>query len=190
MKKIFTKKGLYIALVAVMIALISAVSLFSAGRGTDPASNTINTIMTPLKRVVASIAEELEHVYAYMYHYDQIVAENEELKARIAELETEGRDAAEIHAENERLRKLLEFSERHADYEYVPASLISWSASSWSSSFTISKGSSAGVKLGDSVIDENGYLVGRITEVSAVSATVTTILDTTSSVGAAVSSTA
>lgn len=189
MKKGFVKKGIYVLLAAVAIALISALSIYSAGKSTDAASNGVNTLMRPVKSAVSAIADQLEHVYAYMYKYDSVAAENAQLKSQIAQLQQDSREYEEVNAENERLRALLNFSARHSDFQYQPASVLSWSASSWSSSFTISRGSTSGLAKDQCVINENGYLVGKITEVSATTATVTTFLDTTSSIGASESET-
>ena len=50
--------------------------------------------------------------------------------------------------------------------------MVSWNASNWSSSFTISKGSDNGLEVGDSVITEYGVLVGTISELGSNWATV------------------
>lgn len=189
MKKGYVKKGIYVLLAAVAIALISALSIYSAGHSTDAASDGINTLMRPIKSAVSAIADQLEHVYAYMYKYDSVVAENEQLKSQIAQLQEDSREYEEVNAENDRLRALLDFSTRHSDFQYQSATILSWSASSWSSSFTISRGSTSGIAMDQCVINENGYLIGKITEVSATTATVTTFLDTTSSIGASESET-
>ena len=65
-----------------------------------------------------------------------------------------------------------------------PATVISWTASNFSSSFTASKGSDAGISLYDPVVDEYGNLVGQVTSVSGASCVVSTVIDTTLSLGA------
>ena len=53
-----------------------------------------------------------------------------------------------------------------------------------SSAFTISKGASSGIELGDAVITEYGAVVGQITELGTNWATVSTLIDVDMSVGA------
>ena len=59
-----------------------------------------------------------------------------------------------------------------------------WSSSNWSSSFTISKGETSGIEIGDPVITEYGAVVGQITELGTNWATVSTLIDVDMSVGA------
>lgn len=51
---------------------------------------------------------------------------------------------------------------------------------------TLSKGTSSDVAIGDCVVNEEGYLVGVITDAGLTWSTVTTILDTDSQLGAKV----
>ena len=96
-----------------------------------------------------------------MYKYDQIVEENEQLKDKVAQLEEEYRDYTAISNENEELKQLLGLTDKHSDFKLAQASIISWTASNWSSTFTISKGTNAGIELNDCVITENGYIIGQ-----------------------------
>ncbi len=183
MKDFIRKKGIYIAIAAVIIAIISAVSVALNSSNSDLAAQISGTVLKPVKGVMSSLVNSLERLYDYAYKYDTIVEENEELKNRVSNLEEEYRESTEIHEENERLRNLLGLSKRHSDYRYETATIISWTASNLSSSFTINKGSASGLELYDCIITDCGDLVGQITELGTSSATVTTILDTTSSIG-------
>lgn len=175
------KKGILIGVIALAVALVSVISI--AISGSDIMSKLVDGMARPLKSVVSSFVGGLEHLYGYMYEYDSIVEENNELKRQLAQIQDEYREYDEIIEENERLRALFKFSEDHAGFQYEQAVIISWSSSNWSSSFTIGKGTNAGLSLNDCVITEYGHLVGHITDISDTSATVTTILDTTSSLG-------
>lgn len=184
MRQIFKKKGTWVVLAALIIAMISAITL-SVG-GSDVFSRATNAIMKPVKSVVTSMVDGLEELYRYMYDYDRLEAENAELKVRISQLEDEYREYTEVSEENDRLRALAGLSERNANFEYAEATIISWSASSWGSSFTISKGTDDGLEKFDCVINEYGYIIGQITDIGPSSATVTTIIDSSLSVGAMV----
>ena len=183
MKEFISKKGIYIAVAAVVVAIVAAVSVALSG-GSGFAALLSEPFFKPVKSVMTSLVSSLERVYGYMYRYDELEAENAQLKTEIAKLEEDYREYTQISEENARLRTLLGFSERHEDIVLEPVSVIAWTASNFSSSFTISKGTSSGLEMGDSVITEEGYLVGQITSVTSTSATVTTVIDTTLSVGA------
>ncbi|MBQ3404348.1 MAG: rod shape-determining protein MreC, partial [Oscillospiraceae bacterium] len=76
------------------------------------------------------------------------------------------------------------FTQRHRDYVLEQSSILSWSSSNFASAFEISKGGSSDISVGDCVITETGSLVGMVSSITATTATVTTILDTTVTVGA------
>ncbi len=179
MKAFFKKSGITVGcvLAAVLIILLIA-SAFGGG------IHSLRGVFAPLDKLVNAGMDKLEQVYGYMYNYDKLVAENAELRSRIAEMEQEVRQSVSSNEENARLKKLLGLAEANDDYVFVDAALVSWSASGWSSSFSINKGSRHGIEEGDCVITEDGFLIGQVTEVSRGSATVQTILDSASGVGA------
>ena len=184
MKELFSKKGLYIVGAAAAVAVIAAVSVALSAGNAGFASLLSEPFFKPIKSAMTSLVDSMEHIYDTMYRFDETQAENRELRARVAQLEQEYREYTEISEENERLRNLLGFAERHEDMSMEPVTVLSWTASNYASSFTVSKGSSAGIALYDPVVDENGFLVGQVTSVTATSSVVTTLIDTTTSLGA------
>ena len=167
------KKRILILIAAIVVAILATLTLTLGRSGSDAVTGGVNTMMKPLKTLMSAIVDDLEDLYGYLYRYDQLQAENEQLRARIAELEQEYREYIEVSDENARLRELLGLSERNADYKYASATVISWTASNWASSLTIDRGSASGVQVGNPVITENGALIGRVTSVSTSTATVT-----------------
>lgn len=184
MREFIKKNGIFILVAAVLIAVIAIVSIMAGASRSDAAGNMVNTLMRPVRGVMSSVVSRLEDVYGYMYGYDSLKAENTELKERIAELEKDYREHREIAEENKRLHELLGFSEDHSEYQFETATILSWSSSSWQSSFTIGKGTKSGLSKGNCVITESGFVVGMVTSVSASSSVVTTLIDTTSNIGA------
>ena len=182
MKDFFSKKGIFIAAAAILVAIAAAVTVAVSDGRAGFASLMSEPFFKPVKSAMTSLVGSLERTYDYMYRYDEIEAENQQLRARIAQLEREYREYTQISEENQRLRALLGFAERHEDLQMEPVSVVAWTASNFSSSFTVSKGASAA--LYDPVVTENGYLVGQVTSVTSTSATVTTVIDTSMRVGA------
>ena len=184
MRAFIKKKRLWIGAVAIVIALIAAFSAFAGRSDKDTLSGAANAAASPFKRAAGAVVGVFEDIYSRMYEYDKLKAENDELRAKIAKYESDYRDYMDLSQENSDLKALLGFSESHVDFTYEPATVSSWSASNWSSAFVINKGSSDGVELGDTVIDKNGYFVGRVTSLADTNATVTTATDTKSSLSA------
>jgi len=184
-KRLFRFRVFSFFVLAVIIAAITLISVNTSGNS-GFVTNILTSLSKPLRSVAASVANVFESIYGYIDDYEKLEAENAELKAQLNKLQQDYRDSSNISAENERLRKLLELSSRHPDYkQYDTATIINWSSSNWSSSFTIGKGSyNSDIKVGDCVITEEGYLVGVVDVVETTSSTVITILDTRFSVGA------
>ena len=177
--------GIAVVVVALIVAL--AASLLHGRAGLM--ANATGGVSGPVGRAAASAIEWIEGIYGYIYEYDQLVAENTALRAELAELRQSAITATEFEEENERLRELLDFSQKHEDFVYEPAKITAWSASNWSSSFTISKGADNGdnpVEVGDCVVTEYGALVGQIIEVGSSWSTVRTVVDSSIDVGALV----
>lgn len=175
-----------LAVAAAIVLLVTAISMSVSDGDEGFLSSTIQVLTKPARTAMSHVADALEHVYGSMFEYDMLLEENRQLKQQIAELEQDVRDARDVLDENERLRSLMNMSQRYSNYEYENAKIIAWSVSGFSSSFTINKGSSDGLSLNECVITETGCLVGCITSLTPTTATVTTILDTGSGVGALV----
>lgn len=184
MRRFLKFKVIGFAIAAVLIAAITIISINSAGNS-GFFTNTLTALSKPLKSMAASVARTFESIYGWMYEYEKVTEENENLKEQLADLKEDYREYTEISEENDRLRELLNLSQRHEDIQLDTASIISWDSSNWSSNFTISKGSSnSEVAVGDCVITETGVLIGLIIDVGTTSSNVVTVLDTTFSAGA------
>ena len=183
MRAFITKRNIAVVLAAVLIAVIALVST-GTDRGDGIVTRWTTSVSRPLRSASAAIARTFETIYGYMYEYEKVVAENEALKQTIADYRQDYREYTEVSEENARLRELLGFVARHDDFVREQATITMWSASNWSSSFTISRGSSnSNVKVGDAVITETGVLVGRITKVGTNDSVGISVIDTTFSAG-------
>ena len=183
MKEFLKKKGSIVIAAAVLLSIVLGVTAHSLS-GTSFASGAVNTVMRPIGSGVAVLADFFEGIYGYMFKFDRLKTENEELKTHVAELEKKVSENLAAVDENGRLRELLKLKEKHSDFELETTKIIYWGASNWTSTFTINKGSNSGIELYDCIITENGYLVGQIIEVSANNALARTVIDPNMSAGA------
>lgn len=185
-KQYLKKNGIKLGAIVLVLALIIGVGSYFLKGNAGLLKNTTGAVKEPVQRIVSSVAEWLEGVYGYMYEYDELVAENERLRAELTEAQEEARNGYEAIEENNRLRALLDFKEKHSDMTLESAKVVSWTTSNWAHSFTISKGSAAGIEVGDAVITEYGVLVGQVTELGKNWATVSTVIDINMNIGALV----
>lgn len=182
MKKHLNFKAKGVLAITVVLAVVLALA------GTFGPQKVVQTILTPLRAGAAGLTRQAQKLYSYMFRYDALEAENQELKARIAEMERDARVADTLQRENQRLRDLTELKKEREDFELTSAYIITWDSNDWTSSFTISKGSGSGIAEDMVAITAQGEVVGLVTEVGSNWATVTTVLDSALEVSANIAS--
>ena len=187
MKKYLSKKGIKMGAIVLAAVLIIAFSARALGGRAGFFQNLSGSMKKPIQGAVGAVADWLEGIYGYMYKYDDLQAENESLKSQLAEAQAEASDEKSAAEENERLRNLLDFKEKHTDYQLESAKIVARSASNWSSAYTIGKGSADGIKVGAPVITDTGVLTGTVKEVGTNWATVSTVIDAGTKIGATTS---
>ena len=183
MKKYFTTRLRVVLVLAVLAALITIGSMFLWPGKAGVLNNAVSVVLNPVKNVTL-LVDKAERLYNYLFGYELLQAENEQLQAELANMNQDIRDAQTYKTENERLRELENLTEKHTDYDLAIANVVSRSGGSYGSTMTISQGSSIGLEAGMCAITETGQVVGILSEVGTNWATVTTILDTTSEIGA------
>ena len=183
MKTYLKKYGVKLLVVVLVVAVIVAVGAGRRQGVAGAAEDASGAVRTPFQKVATAIVSRMEELYGYMYKYDSLVQENEQLRAQLAAMEQEVLENDKAAEENAHLRELLNLSEKHSDFTYESAKVVSWNASNWDSSFTISKGSDSGLEVGDCVITAYGVLVGTIVEIGSNWATVETVVDLDTSIG-------
>ena len=189
MKNYLKTNGVRIAVLVLAVALLLGLGAAARGGNVGFLHNATGVLIAPAQKVVSSAVNFFDSIYGYLYEYDALVAANESLRAQLADAQQSARDGIEASEENERLRQLLDLRAKHTDYVFESAKVVLWSSSNWSHSFTISKGTDAGLELGDPVVTEYNVVVGQITEIGENWATVSTIIDVDMSLGAFVGET-
>ena len=183
MKAYLKKYGVRLLVIVLLVAGVRAIGRNVRDGGVGLLSNVSGAIRTPFQKVATAVVSRMEELYGYIYEYDNLKQENERLRAQLADLEQQIRENDQAAEENARLREILNLQQKHTDYVFESAKVLSWNASNWDSSFTISKGADAELAVGDSVVTEYGVLVGTITEVGASWSTVETVVDLDTNIG-------
>ncbi len=182
-KKFLRKYGVRLAAMVISVVLIVSVSsVYLAGQA-GPLTNATGVVSTPIQSAVDSVLGWFESLYGQIYEYDKLLAENNALKAQLADAEERAREGVSAVEENEQLRELLGLKQKRTDFLLETARIVSWNSSNWSSSFSISKGEDAELAVGMPVITEAGELVGQISEIGDNWANVKTIIDVEIDVG-------
>jgi len=184
MKALFSRQSIIIASAAVLIAVITIVSV-NVFSSPGPVTGVANAISSPIRALASSVTGTFERIYESIYRYDNLMVEYDRVVKEIANLRRDYRESIQLADENEQLRLMLGFRERHAGFDHQLALVRNYGGSNWTSSFTINLGSAnSDIMGGNPVITEYGVLIGQVTDVGATQSTVVTVLDTTFSAGA------
>ena len=185
MKRFLSKNGIWllagVAVVVVVLCIISAVS-----SGTPLLRNIAGVIASPFRAAGSAVSGWVGGIGDHFQQVENLQQENDALRAQVAELERQLRNAQKDSEENRRLRNLLDLESQRRDLQTVSARVAERSVSNWASTITLNRGTSAGIAIGNCAIDEYGNLVGVVTDAGLNWCTVTTVLDTTSTIGATV----
>jgi len=183
MKTLLTRKTIVIAVIAILIAVTSIISV-NIFNSNGPVTGLANAISSPLRSLASAVAGTFESIYASIYRYDILMADYEQTQRDLFELRRTNQDSVDIADENTRLRALLGFRERNTGYSAEDAIIKNWSGSNWSSAFTINKGSSnSTIARGNGVVTDYGVLIGQVSDVGTTTSTVISVLDTKFSAG-------
>lgn len=185
MKNFFTKNGIILLTAVTVIAVVLCI-MSAAANGTGFVHNALGVIASPFRAAGGAISGWVTGMSDRFESVEALQQENDELRRQVAELERQLRQAEEHSKENERLREAMGLRQQRQDFVFESATVVGESSSNWSSSLTLNKGTNCDIAVGDCVVNEEGFLVGVITDAGLNWSTVTTIIDTASQLGATV----
>lgn len=146
-------------------------------------------IVTPIQKAVTSVGDFFSGLFSGFSDSDEANQKIKELEEQNAELLNKVADYDKIKRENEQMKDLIGLIDANPDTSFVLGEVTARGKDVWSHSITIDMGSLDGVSVGDPVITKNNFLVGTVTKVGLTWATVSTVYDSSTSIGAYLSST-
>ena len=185
MKHFLTRRVRVVLIVAVLLAV--GLTVVSDLAGISIPDMVVKGILTPIRSGASRLADGAEQIYNYIFSYESLAAENEDLKEQLAKLEDEARRADSVTRENSYLRALLGLKENNPSWELVDAYVISRSSQEWSSTFTVSQGSNAGIMPGMCAITANGEVVGLVSEVGPNYSVIKSVMDSSLEISSTIS---
>ena len=186
MKQLFSTK---LRIILVLVVLITAALSVVAGLTNQSVPDlVIQGLLTPFRSAATALTNTVERYYSYMFKYEALEAENQVLKAQIAQMEDVARQADATSRENERLRKTIKLQNAHESYVLQDAYIIGWSSTDFTSVLTINRGSDAGIATNMCAVTETGEVVGLVTQVGKNYAEIKTVLDSTLEISSTISS--
>lgn len=142
------------------------------------------SVAYPFQRGASSVGNWIGGLFGGIGELRQASTENQQLRARVEQMQNELRETRQKAAEAERLEKLLKLT-GESTYDTITAQVIARDPSLWFDSVTINRGRTAGVEINMPVVTADG-IVGRVVATGPLSAQVMLITDEKSGTGAVV----
>ena len=177
-------------LVAVAVFLVGIMAYAGAnGRLTAAPQELLSVAAAPFQKVAAVVSGGVASLWEKYTSIDDVMAENETLKAENAELRQQMVDYDRIKAENDAYKALARIQDTNSEASYVSAFVIGRDPLDEFGGFTLDQGSTDGVAVNDAIISDRGYLLGMVVEADPTSCKVMTILHPSFSAAGVVSRT-
>ena len=149
--------------------------------------NIASKVVMPIQNGLTYLKNKITGNNTFFADISKLQQENEELKKKNAELESNLREFEIVKSENTTLKEYLNLSEQYGNYTTKAAYIINKDISNYNNTFIINIGKKDGIETNMTVISEKG-LVGHIVSTTNNTSKVQTIVDTSSTVSATLSS--
>lgn len=133
-----------------------------------PARQAVSVALYPFQRLVMMPRDAVEHVNSWVNAAAEVRTEKEALRQQRIELAQVSTHAAQLAAENEQLRRLLNVGDT-TDLQSVAVEVFYEPPGAYSRRLIFNKGTARGILPGMPVIDEGG-VVGQIVRVTPFTA--------------------
>ncbi len=184
----FFKSKIFISLVILVFIGGCIAAIAASSKSADITQNMVGILVTPLQKAATSSKNSIDGFFAYFTEFDALKKENEELKQKVNELQSQLVDFEKFKNENQRLSQILDFKSPKSLLTVEVARVVSREPGNWSTVFVIDKGTLSGIEKKAAVITKEG-LVGFVTEAGTTWAKISTILEPETSIGGIVVST-
>lgn len=180
--KTILKNKFFVTMLCVALAVTLSATVLAVMGINDPLGSLFGSLTAPLRRCASKIAYGIEGFGVYFSSVEQLTEQNAELRRENAELRQQLSEARAAARQDEYLREYLGLDWLENDWSLVDATVIGREAGSYRTVYTLDRGSLHGIRAGMPVVTAQG-LVGRVEQVGLSYCTVTSVLETTSSVG-------
>ena len=117
----------------------------SADRSVTWVESSLGSVVQPVQTFAAKASNAIISFFQRVFKTTDADKELEQLRVRLAQLETAEEENERLKAENERLKMLLNYTETLGDYQFVTATVIGNSQGVWFEVFTINAGRNKGI---------------------------------------------
>jgi rod shape-determining protein MreC len=181
------RRAVLALLVVLSLVLLTAYFGESAGGGLHALQRGVLQVLSPIQEGTSRALKPFRDLFGWFDDTLHASSQRDQLRKERNQLRREVVGAQAAERENLQLRRLVGLDQSHDLSGYTPltARIIGRSPTVWYATLTVDKGSSAGVRVNQAVVDGDG-LVGKVTAVTSGASLVTLITDHTSGVSAKV----
>ncbi len=159
-------------LIGIGICMIAAILFFRT---------SLLVIISPFERVLTATSSSIGSIWTGLFRGAEESARADACEAQRNTFAVSAAHMDELERENTQLRSRLAFTQR-TRFQTISASIIMRSITPQSRTFVIDRGSTDGIVVGAAVIAGDGILVGKISSVTAATATVVASTDPSSKI--------
>jgi rod shape-determining protein MreC len=163
---------------------IAAFLVLLLGHWLRPVGNVALSTAAPFESAISGIANRIGDGISAVVEGPRLRSENIELKRKLAVAIRRNLTLQDEQHENQILSAMTGFHERNNHMDLLPARVIGNDPNNLCACIIINKGTRDGLRKGLTVLDQNGYFVGFINDVTGNAAKVLLMLSPSSSVGA------
>ncbi len=154
---------------AVVIVVLSLFFIFLIGYSVQKekmsfVENGVGTAINSVQGVIYKLGNKIKDSVGFILNIDDIKKENDELVKKNKEMEFSATQNDLLRKENEKLRKMLNFTQENDEYTYVGANVVGIVGSNFLDGYAINRGEKDGIKKGMIATVGEG-LVGQVTSV-------------------------
>ena len=174
-----------ITIVMVVCAVLSGMAYF----GNNPVQRALYTVISPVFNTVYNVITPVRKFFTSIKESGNYEKEIKSLREQVNALSIENKTREDYINENKRLKELLDLKDNTmAAYNTVTARVVSYEPNSWYDTVMLGKGTKDGISKDDIVITSLG-VVGRVTDCGSNWSKVSTIINSSNSVGVKLSRT-
>jgi len=152
----------------------------------QPAENAVARVFTPLQAVLTQKTDALSGFWSTIGQITQLREENDRLRQEVADLRLQNTQLSRAEAENETMRAQLKYAQANPQFTLMPASVLGKDLHGLDDYIEIDRGAADGLQSQMTVVSPDGYLVGRVLNLTEHRARVLIITNPSSSVAAMV----
>lgn len=165
----------YILLILTLFCISTMIISFSTDIFAKPLNTISGYVVVPFQKGLTNIGSYIVNRTENFKNLQNVLAENEELKAQVDKLTKENIELAQDKYELTKLRELYELDDEYEDLTKTGARIIARDPGNFYSNFVIDKGSNEGIQVNCNVVAGNG-LIGRVVSVGPNFSKVTAII--------------